>query len=67
MGEQELKPCPFCGRQPRIRIESFCDYTDFMTAEIDCVNCNLEMKVTSIGKEQAERKVSEYWNRRSYE
>ena len=44
ISQSDLKPCPFCGGQPRIRIKSFCEYTDFMTAEIECVNCNLEMK-----------------------
>lgn len=54
---EELKPCPFCGREARIMLEEE-DRPDDSFHNIYCTNCGVQFWVKS--KSQA----IEAWNRR---
>lgn len=60
----ELKPCPFCGRAAKIKVNSFT-----LHAEAKCEICNVIMKKNYKGAKRIEELLIELmkndWNRRA--
>ena len=70
----ELKPCPFCGGEAKLRVSHHGDFTGIHVEMITCIdvcckNCNAKSKmkyanVHNISYETADKEAIEAWNRR---
>lgn len=68
----ELKPCPFCGNQDRLKF-SFSFKKDrkvrlgihFDLCELKCCGCSARMVQAGPGRERAEENAISMWNRRA--
>lgn len=63
MQEIELKPCPFCGKQAKIKVNA-----STMNASVVCEECCVAMKKNYKGNKRIEKVLIELmaddWNRR---
>jgi len=58
----ELKPCPFCGGEPRI-VNFKHTYGTILVYQVMCFSCNTKPKL--FGRGTTGRRAIEAWNRRA--
>lgn len=67
----ELKPCPFCGKETQIRIVTItngCGYGSSYACMTGCKDCGVTMRKEfdySIGADEAVDYIKSLWNRRT--
>ena len=59
---EELKPCPFCGKIPKIIISKNSNSKDFYSVECKRMSCTF---LVSTFAYRTEKEAIEAWNRRS--
>lgn len=61
-----LKPCPFCGQEPKVKERDFepNNHTETTIVSISCYGCEISMEKDNYSPSIARKEVTEKWNTR---